>query len=71
MSVDAALAAILEAWKAAHMRYAEAIEIQKWVPENQMGDSLNATGSVVTDLIEMLKALTAEELKLDMTVKGN
>jgi hypothetical protein len=71
MSVDAALAAILEAWKTAHMRYAEAIEIQKWVSENQMGDSLNATGSVVTDLIEMLKALTAEELKLDMTVKGN
>jgi hypothetical protein len=61
----------LEAWKAVHMRYAEAIEKQKWVPEIQMGACPNATGSAATDLIEMLKAQTAKELKLDMTVKGN
>ena len=71
MSADGALAAKLEAWKAVHMRYAEAIEKQKWVPDIQMGASPNATGSAATDLIEMLKAQTAKELKLDMTVKGN
>lgn len=71
MSADGALTAKLEAWKEVHMRYAEAIEKQKWVPEIQMGSQANATGSAATDLIEMLKAQTAKELKLDMSVKGN
>lgn len=71
MSADGALAAKLETWKEVHMRYAEAIEKQKWVPDIQMGSNNTATGSAATDLIEMLKAQTAKELKLDMTVKGN
>lgn len=71
MSADGALTAKLEAWQAVHMRYAEAIEKQKWVPDIQMGSNANANGSAATDLIEMLKAQTAKELKLDMTVKGN
>jgi regulator of protease activity HflC (stomatin/prohibitin superfamily) len=71
MSADGALTAKLEAWQAVHMRYAEAIEKQKWVPDIQMGSSANTSGSAATDLIEMLKAQTAKELKLDMSVKGN
>lgn len=71
MSADGALAAKLEVWKAVHIRYAEAIEKQKWVPEIQMGGSGQAAGSAANDLIEMLKAQTAKELKLDMSVKGN
>ena len=71
MSADGALTAKLDAWKAVHIRYAEAIEKQKWVPDIQMGSNGNASGSAATDLIEMLKAQTAKELKLDMTVKGN
>jgi regulator of protease activity HflC (stomatin/prohibitin superfamily) len=71
MSADGALTAKLEAWQTVHMRYAEAIEKQKWVPDIQMGSNANAPGSAATDLIEMLKAQTAKELKLDMTVKGN
>ena len=71
MSADGALAAKLDAWKTVHMRYAEAIEKQKWVPEIQMGGNPNAGGSAATDLIEMLKVQTAKELKLDMTMKGN
>ena len=71
MSADGALTAKLEAWQAVHMRYAEAIEKQKWVPDIQMGGQANANGSAATDLIEMLKAQTARELKLDMSVKGN
>ena len=70
MNADGALAAKLDAWKAVHMRYAEAIEKQKWVPEIQMSGN-QATGSAANDLIEMLKVQTAKELKLDMTVKGN
>jgi regulator of protease activity HflC (stomatin/prohibitin superfamily) len=71
MSADGALAAKLEAWQAVHIRYAEAIEKQKWVPEIQMGQSGQNGGSAATDLIEMLKAKTAKELNLDMTVKAN
>ncbi len=71
MSADGALAAKLEAWQAVHMRYAEAIEKQKWVPEIQMGQSGQNGGSAATDLIEMLKARTAKELNLDMSVKAN
>lgn len=71
MSADGALTAKLEAWQAVHMRYAEAIEKQKWVPEIQMGASNQNGGSAATDLIEMLKAQTAKELKLDMSVKSN
>jgi len=70
MSADGALAAKLDAWKAVHMRYAEAIEKQKWVPEIQMGGN-QTTGSAANDLIEMLKVQTAKELKLDMSMKGN
>ncbi len=70
MSADGALATKLEAWKAVHMRYAEAIEKQKWVPEIQMGGNNQATGSAANDLIELLKVQTAKELKLDMSVKG-
>jgi len=70
MSADGALTAKLEAWQAVHMRYAEAIEKQKWVPDIQMGGN-SGTGSAANDLIEMLKAQTAKELKLDMSVKGN
>jgi regulator of protease activity HflC (stomatin/prohibitin superfamily) len=69
MSADGALAAKLAAWQAVHLRYAEAIEKQKWVPDIQMGGSPNATGSPATDLIEMLKAQTAKELRLDMSMK--
>ncbi|MGH8549999.1 MAG: SPFH domain-containing protein [Methylococcales bacterium] len=71
MSADGALTAKLDTWKAVHIRYAEAIEKQKWVPDIQMGSSSSGTGSAATDLIEMLKAQTAKELKLDMSVKGN
>jgi regulator of protease activity HflC (stomatin/prohibitin superfamily) len=71
MSADGALTAKLEAWQAVHIRYAEAIEKQKWVPEIQMGQSNQNGGSAATDLIEMLKARTAKELNLDMSVKGN
>ncbi|MDP3010472.1 MAG: SPFH domain-containing protein [Methylococcales bacterium] len=71
MSADGALTAKLEAWQAVHIRYAEAIEKQKWVPEIQMGQTSQNAGSAANDLIEMLKAQTAKELKLDMNVKGN
>jgi regulator of protease activity HflC (stomatin/prohibitin superfamily) len=71
MSADGALAAKLDAWKTVHMRYAEAIEKQKWVPEIQMGGGSQPTGSAANDLIEMLKVQTAKELKLDMGMKGN
>jgi regulator of protease activity HflC (stomatin/prohibitin superfamily) len=71
MSADGALAAKLEAWKTVHMRYAAAIEKQKWVPEIQMGGSGQPSGSAANDLIEMLKAQTAKELKLDMSIKNN
>ena len=70
MSADGALAAKLEAWQAVNARYAEAIEKQKWVPEIQMGQTATG-GSPATDLIEMLKAKTAKELNLDMSVKSN
>jgi|WetSurSiteA1Bulk_404760.scaffolds.fasta_scaffold00641_1 hypothetical protein len=70
MSADGALAAKLEAWQAVHIRYAAAIEKQKWVPEIQMGQSNQNGGSAATDLIEMLKAQTAKELNLDMSVKA-
>lgn len=69
MSADGALAAKLEAWQAVHIRYAEAIEKQKWVPEIQMGQTGQPAGSAANDLIEMLKAKTAKELNLDMSVK--
>jgi hypothetical protein len=36
-----------------------------------MGQSNQNGGSAATDLIEMLKARTAKELNLDMSVKGN
>jgi len=71
MSADGALSAKLDAWKAVHIRYAEAIEKQKWVPEIQMGGNAQAGGSAANDLIELLKAQTAKELKLDMSVKNN
>ena len=71
MSADGALTAKLEAWQAVHIRYAEAIEKQKWVPEIQMGASSQNGGSAATDLIEMLKAQTAKELKLDMSIKAS
>lgn len=71
MSADGALSAKLEAWQAVQMRYAEAIEKQKWVPEIQMGQAGQNTGSAANDLIDLLKAKTAKELNLDMTVKGN
>jgi hypothetical protein len=71
MSADGALTAKLEAWQAVNARYAEAIEKQKWVPEIQMGQSGQTGGSAATDLIEMLRAKTAKELNLDMSVKSN
>jgi regulator of protease activity HflC (stomatin/prohibitin superfamily) len=71
MSADGALTAKLEAWQAVQMRYAEAIEKQKWVPEIQMGQMGQNTGSAANDLIDLLKAKTAKELNLDMTVKSN
>ena len=71
MSADGALATKLEAWKTVNMRYAEAIENQKWVPEIQMGGAGQSGGSAANDLIELLKAQTARELKLDLSVKGN
>ena len=70
MSADGALAAKLDAWKTVHIRYAEAIEKQKWVPEIQFGSG-QANGSAANDLIDMLKAQTAKELSLDLKVKGN
>jgi len=70
MSADGALATKLDAWKEVHMRYAEAIEKQKWVPEIQMGGSSQLPGSAANDLIEMLKVQTAKELKLDMSMTG-
>jgi hypothetical protein len=54
-----------------HLRYTEAIEKQKWVPNIQMSICPNASGNAATDLIEMLKAQTTKELNLYMTVKGN
>ncbi len=70
MSADGALATKLDAWKTVHIRYAEAIEKQKWVPEIQMGGSSQLPGSAANDLIEMLKVQTAKELKLDMSMTG-
>ena len=70
MNADGALAAKLDAWIEVNNRYAEAIEKQKWVPDIQMGNN-GQSGSAANDLIEMLKAQTAKELKLDMSVKGN
>lgn len=69
MSADGALDSKLDAWKAVHMRYAQAIEKQKWVPEIQMGTNAGET-SPGLDLIELLKVQTAKELKLNMTM-GN
>jgi len=71
MNADGALTAKLDAWKAVHMRYAAAIEKQKWVPEIQMGGAGPTGGGAANDLIELLKAQTAKELRLDMSVKGN
>jgi hypothetical protein len=71
MSADGALAAKLETWKSVNMRYAEAIEKQKWVPDIQMGANQQGSGSSANDLIDMLKAKTARELRLDLSVKGN
>ena len=70
MSADGALATKLDAWKTVHIRYAEAIEKQKWVPEIQMGGSSQLPVSAANDLIEMLKVQTAKELKLDMSMTG-
>lgn len=53
------------------MRYAEAIEKQKWVPDIQLNGDNRPTGSAANDLIEMLKVQTAKELKLDINVKSN
>ncbi|MGR9108665.1 MAG: SPFH domain-containing protein, partial [Gammaproteobacteria bacterium] len=69
MTADGALATKLDAWKAVHMRYAEAIEKQKWVPEIMMGGSLPGS-SPASDLIELLKTQTARELQMDMTMKA-
>ena len=71
MSADGALTAKLEAWQTVQIRYAEAIEKQKWVPEIQMGQTGQNTGSAANDLIDLLKAKTAKELNLDMSVKSN
>jgi regulator of protease activity HflC (stomatin/prohibitin superfamily) len=71
MSADGALATKLDAWKTVHIRYAEAIEKQKWVPEIQMGGNAQSGGGAANDLIELLKAQTAKELKLDMGMKSN
>ncbi|MDD1616834.1 MAG: hypothetical protein CG439_1989 [Methylococcaceae bacterium NSP1-2] len=71
MSADGALTAKLEAWQTVQIRYAEAIEKQKWVPEIQMGQIGQNTGSAANDLIDLLKAKTAKELNLDMSVKSN
>jgi len=70
MSADGALATKLDAWKTVHLRYAEAIEKQKWVPDIQLGGN-SGNGSAANDLIDMLKVQTAKELKLDLSVKGN
>lgn len=70
MSADGALTAKLEAWKAVQIRYAEAIEKQKWVPDIQMGGN-PASGGAANELIDMLKVQAAKELKLDLGVKGN
>lgn len=70
MSADGALAAKLDAWKEVHMRYAEAIEKQKWVPDIQLGGNNNSPNAA-NELIDMLKVQTAKELKLDMGIKGN
>jgi regulator of protease activity HflC (stomatin/prohibitin superfamily) len=44
MSADGALTAKLNAWQTVRMRYAEAIEKQKWMPD-QMGGNQNGAGS--------------------------
>ncbi len=71
MSADGALQTKLDAWVQVNNRYAEAIEKQKWVPDIQMGSSNQNGGSSANELIDMLKAQTAKELRLDMNVKSN
>lgn len=71
MSADGALQTKLDAWVEVNNRYAEAIEKQKWVPDIQMGGSNQNAGSSANELIDMLKAQTAKELRLDMSVKSN
>jgi hypothetical protein len=71
MSADGALQAKLDAWIAVNNRYAEAIEKQKWVPDIQMGGGNQNSGNSASELIDMLKAQTAKELRLDMSVKTN
>jgi hypothetical protein len=70
MNADGALQAKLDAWVDVNSRYAAAIEKQKWVPDIQMGGQ-QGSGNSASELIDMLKAQTAKELKLDMNVKSN
>lgn len=70
MEADGALAQKLEAWKTANANYATAIAQAQpgaWTPVVQMGDSGNKGGADA--LIELLKAKTAKELALDLSVK--
>jgi len=70
MSADGALEKKLDVYQTINLRYAQAIEkfSGNWVPTVVMGSSSNSTGA--NDLIEMLKAKTAMDLGLDMTIPG-
>jgi len=71
MAADGALEKKIEALVAINSRYAQAMEAYKgaWVPSVVMNDAKGATaGSGANDLIELLKAKSAKELSIDMTI---
>lgn len=75
MEADGALAQKLMTYEAVMNRFAQAIEKQKWVPEIQMGMSLDNSavdgGSSATALIDMLSVKTAKDLALDLSLPAN
>jgi len=73
MSADGALEKKLEALVKINENYANAVKEYKgnWVPGVVMNDAKGATaGSGANDLIDLLKAKTAKEIALDMSIPG-
>jgi len=73
MNADGALEKKLEAWVAVNANYATALEknAQKLVPNIVMGaDSKKGNVSPVTDFMDLIKIKTANDLQLDMSMRG-
>lgn len=69
LEADGALAQKLEAYIKVQQAYAREIGKQRWVPDVQMGASGVADGgNAATELVELLTAKTAQDLRLDMTM---